>query len=223
MPPQALGEIGLVALSGAAGVAPIVGSSAGHVVQGKKSARTVAVRRQTHVGSGTGHVALVVQPQAVAGNAGASGQLCLRVGDVDADGTHWRVDSGTGNRSAIALRDLNTPQRGEVIAETACVGPFGETEMGQTASGVAQRSRTRAEPGRTCAQRLWHGGKAHVEPLAAPVRLGNHHFQITPELVGYRSSMTNGPGATLTSWMTMPFWRMLTTALPSAMPRTAGA
>lgn len=107
--PQALGEIGLVALSGAAGVAPIVGSSAGHVVQGKKSARTVAVRRQTHVGSGTGHVALVVQPQAVAGNAGASGQLCLRVGDVDADGTHWRVDSGTGNRSAIALRDLNTP------------------------------------------------------------------------------------------------------------------
>lgn|GEM_PF-2261219 len=35
--------------------------------------------------------------------------------------------------------------------------------------------------------------------------------------------MENGPGATVTSWMTLPFCRMVTTALPSAIPCTTGA
>ncbi|KAG1579987.1 hypothetical protein G6F46_015583 [Rhizopus delemar] len=40
--------------------------------------------------------------------------------------------------------------------------------------------------------------------------------------LGYRSSMANGPGATVVWYSTAPFWRMVTRALLCATPRTTG-
>jgi hypothetical protein len=105
---------------------------------------------------------------------------------------------------------LHAAQQGHAVADAARVGAFGEAQRVLRQAGIAQLARRDAEPLAAFAQCLRHGGERNGEALLAAIGLGDGHFQIAAAGVGIRSSMANGPGATVVSYSTAPFWRMVT-------------
>ncbi len=181
---QLLREVHLVALAGAAGIAPIVTAYACEIAQRQVATCAVAVSGQTEVGAAARNVALVVDAKAVAADRPGMQRLRARMGNVGTEGTHWCVERCAGQQRAVIFAQLGAAQQGQSVADAACVGGFGKAQFFPAIAGVAQLAHGGAETAGAGTQRLRDGGEVDVETLLATVRLGNGHFKIATEMGG---------------------------------------